>query len=155
MATVNPCKYRQLPDLINDTRLTLSHVESGCIVYQMQGEVHLIIKDTPSKISSFSSLRSVKLKFTSILKSEFPSLHMEIILRNNKDLSGKYEYFIMAESETDTALLSKLRETRHVKLHLYDNENVNSFNIELDEKENESLNRAYGEISHLLTKTSI
>lgn len=155
MATIKPCSEKEFPELLNDTRLTLSHIDSGCLVYRMQGHMHIIIKDTQSMVSSFENTSSVKLTFSPILKSEFPSTHMELVLRNQQNLSRKYEYFFMAESETDCKVLRDLRETNHLKLHLYDNDNIISFNMELDEKEQESIRQAYGEISHLLTKRTL
>lgn len=154
MANIHTVSDEIFPELSRDTELTISRVDSGCLVYYISGEIHLIIKDTEQMISSMSTMEDVKLRFSPILKSEFPSTHMNIILKNKKELSRRYEYFFMVESETDSETLLVLKDLKRLILHLFDNRNRRSFHIQLDDRESESIETVSEEISDLLTKST-
>lgn len=155
MANIHTVSDEIFPELTRDTELSISRIDSGCLAYYISGEIHLIIKDTEQMISSMITLEDIKLRFSPILKSEFPSTHMEIILKNEKGLSRKYEYFFMAESETDSGILLVLKDLKRLILHLFDNCNRRSFHLQLDDKECKSIDTVSEEISDLLTKSTL
>ena len=154
MAELNEQDGKEFPDLDNDSELTLTHIDSGCIVYKLDEKIHTMIKDSEETVSEISRGPAILVRFNAIMKSEFPSIHMDIRLRTENGESNRYEYFFMAESESDMDILKTIIEYKSMELHFYTSKIYRSFHLEFEENESTSLERSFDEISPLLTKMS-
>lgn len=154
MAYANPVISDKFPDLAKDKKLALSHIDSGCLVYNIEGEIHTIIKDTDEDISSAIGSGTLSFSFTPILKSEFPSVHLNINYNTDHGQSGRYEYFFMVESENDLSVLHKLTTQNRTYLHIYNGNEACSFYVEFSRGEAGSVMDALKKINPLLTKTN-
>lgn len=137
-----------------DFMLNITHIESGCLVYESDDQVWFVIRDSTGYVSSMRDPVSLKLKFSPVMKAEFPALQTIFILRNNKGLSRKYEYFFMAESEKDSDILRKLSLNKTFLLNFFDDVPGASFQCTLDDGEGSELDREFSDICDLLTKSA-
>lgn len=152
MAKVQEVKGDNFPELAGDTDITLTHVDTGCLLYDISGTVHCIIKERYNMIYSLIDYQKIRLSFSSIMKSEFPSAHMDIRFRTNRGLSGRYEYFFMLESQEDSTIFSELKDHKEFYLHLYNIDISRSYKLELEDDESVLIDNVFGEVRHLLTK---
>lgn len=143
------------PELNREQELSLSLTESGCFIFETPEEICLILNDTEDMISSLKSLKSARLKFSSVMKIEFPNINLEILLKTQNGLSRKFEYFFMAESELDISLLQKIGEQGILNTYLSDGNKWSGFKFGLLPEEIESLNTSIREMGPVLTKNSL
>jgi|GEM_PF-4304592 len=144
-----------IPDLNREQGLSLSQIESGCVIYEISEEICLILKDSCDRIRSLESLKGARLKFSPAMKLEFPNINMEMMLKTDNGLSVKYEYFFMTESEYDISLLDKIRQSGWLNIYLFDHESWFKFKFILNYKEIESVNTSFRDMNTVLTKNSL
>jgi len=144
-----------IPDLNREQGLSLSQIESGCVIYEISEEICLILKDSCDRIRSLESLKGARLKFSPAMKLEFPNINMEMMLKTDNGLSVKYEYFFMTESEYDISLLDKIRQSGWLNSYLFDPESWFKFKFILNYKEIESVNTSFRDMNTVLTKNSL
>lgn len=130
-----------------DLKLSLSLIESGFFPFEKEGNVVFLIKDSSAKIKSLTSSVQLKLKIQPIIRPEFPTVSTEIMIKNSKGVSFKYDYFSSIESQEEMNLLSKLVNQTEIELFFFDKEIIDGIVFKLDKNESRQLEDALNEIN--------
>ena len=133
-------------NLSNDLQIELSLISSGLIIADIESSVIFIIKDTAEMIKGFYDLKSVSLNFTSIPRPEFPTVNCDLRLKNEKDLSVKYEYFFNSDSEYELNLLKALLNQNVINLYFFADIPEKCVTIEMEVPEIKQLKKCLSEI---------
>lgn len=133
-------------EVSNELNLALSLIDSGCILFEEADKAVFLIKDSETIIDTFSELKSLRLDTKAIIRPEFPTILVEIMLRNKKNVSFKYDYFLSTESEEELILIEKLNNQIQVELFFFDSFIRNGIKFILDKNENLQLKKALNEI---------
>lgn len=132
--------------LDSDIDLSLSFFVSGCFFYEYEEKIIFIIKDLRSKIKSLENINRINFRFKSIARQEFPSISAEIMIKNSKDLSTKYDYFFNTESEEEMKLLNTLKNKKLLDLYFFDESIKHSISLKLIEVEVNQLSQSINEV---------
>ena len=145
MSTIISNESKQI-EISSDLNLSLSLIDSGCILFEEADEAVFLIKDSEAIVDTFSELISLKIAVKAIIRPEFPTILLEIKLKNKKNVSFKYDYFLSTESIEELNLLEKLNNQSQVELFFYDSCLRNGITFMLDKNENLQLEKAINEI---------
>ena len=140
-------KKDNIGPLSAELEIELSIIDSGIIFTQINEAVVIILKDSVKMTASLSKLKSVNLKFTYIDRPEFPAVNSELILKTDKDLSVKYDYFFNCESEYELNLLNEFLNQKVISLFLFSDIVINHFGIALEEDESSQLSGILNEVN--------
>ena len=130
-----------------DLEISLSLIESGFFPFEKEGKLVFLIKESPVRIKSLVNLAQLKLKLQPIVRPEFPTLSTEIMIKNSKGVSFKYDYFSSIESQEEMNLMSKLLNQTEIELFFFDTKIIDGIVFKLDKGEFRQLKDALNEIN--------
>ncbi|NIP29678.1 MAG: hypothetical protein GTO02_05070 [Candidatus Dadabacteria bacterium] len=109
----NTENYFKDPEL----EISLSQLETGCIPYVFNNENYLLFKDIEEKINLISDYTNIDIQFEHIERPEFPTVEASFLIKTNKNLNIKYQYFFLTESPVELNFLNLLKDKKN--LHIY------------------------------------
>lgn len=139
-------------ELSNDTLITLSQIESGCLFTQHKDKTLMIIICTGEEASNLKNSENFSLKMELIEKLEFPTIAAYIkIMTKNKD-SYDFEYFFNIEASEELELVENLSNQSTIEIMLYDDDVVHSMLLGLSREVRSLLTSMHERAKHMFDK---
>lgn len=139
-------------ELSNDTFITLSQIESGCLFIQDRDKTLMIIICGGDEISDLKGLESFSLKMELIERSEFPTIAAYISIYTKNKSSYNYEYYFNIEASEELGLVENLSNQNTMEVLLYDDEIVHSKPLELSQQDRSLLTSMHERAKRLFDK---
>jgi len=131
--------------LSNDTLITLSQIESGCLFISAGNEAFMIIKSTRNEIRELKKLNRITLDIELIERPEFPTIAVYVRIHTSHNRSYDFEYYFNTEASEEMGLLEKLSAQKNIDILLYNDTIVHSEKIELTKEDKSRIASLLGE----------
>lgn len=122
-------------ELPNDTLITLSQIESGCLFIQIEERALMILKENESVIENLSGLNSISINSELIERPEFPTIAAYIKVVTKSGETYGYEYFFNIESSEEMELYENITQQKKIEIVLYDESNMIIKQLKIDEND--------------------
>ncbi|MER3447469.1 MAG: hypothetical protein C4291_11805 [Candidatus Dadabacteria bacterium] len=109
----------ELPPEIN---LSLSFIETGCLVTLIDGKVTFVFKGTQTEIELLRDAKQIIFGFEYIRRPEFPSVRMYFESRDRENKPYQFDYLFGIESDEEMELLVRLKDQDSFNIILIDSE---------------------------------
>jgi hypothetical protein len=86
----------------------LSFIDSGFLPTSADGKTIFIFKGSEEEINSFKETDQVRFEFECIKRPEFPSVKMNLELKDKSNKTSRFDYFFNIESDEEMELLAML-----------------------------------------------
>ena len=106
----------------NETAITLSMMESGCIFVFVEGSPVLILKCSGEDMAALKESDAISLGFELLDRSEFPCIAVTITVDTSSGQQFRFDYYFSLESEEEKELLGLLRDREYFDILYYDND---------------------------------
>ncbi|HML94891.1 MAG TPA: hypothetical protein PKC29_05635 [Thermodesulfobacteriota bacterium] len=104
----------------NETAITLSMMESGCIFVFVEGSPVLILKCSGEDMAALKESDAISLGFELLERSEFPCITVTITVDIASGRQFRFDYYFSLESEEEKELLGLLRDREYFDILYYD-----------------------------------
>ena len=127
------------PELSNDTLITLSQIESGCLFIPLGENVYMLIKSTQNEIADLKKLSRITINTELIERPEFPTVALYMSIHTEGERSYNFEYYFNIEASEELGLLEKLSAQKNLGIILYDERIEHSAEIRLTDEDKSGL----------------
>lgn len=138
--------------LSNDTLITLSQIESGCLFIEVSGKTLMIIIGTGEEITNLKNLEKCSLKTELIERPEFPTIAAYVTIHTKNKSSYNFEYYFNIEASEELELLDNLCAQKNIEILLYDDTIVHSQVTRLGEEDRSMMTSLLGQAKQLFDK---
>jgi len=138
--------------LSNDTLITLSQIESGCLFIKHSGKTLMIIKSTEDEIENLKDLKKISLTPELIEKPEFPAIAAYIRIHTKNKNSHDFEYYFSIEASEELELVENLCIQKNVEIVFYDEAIMHSKLVRLNEEDISLMTSMLGHAKQLFDK---
>jgi len=138
--------------LSNDTLITLSQIDSGCLFIQHSDKTLMIIKVKEDEIGNLNDLERISLKPELIERPEFPTIAVYIRLYAKNNNSFDFEYYFNIEASEELELVEKLCIQNNIGIVLYDGAILYSKLVGVDEEDRSLMTSMLGKAKQLFDK---
>lgn len=138
------------PELSNDTMITLSQIESGCLFIPWGENVYMVIKSTQNEIADLKMLSLITINTELIERPEFPTVALYMRIHTEGDRSYDFEYYFNIEASEELGLLEKLSAQKNLGIILYDERIEHSAEIRLTDEDKSGLATLLGQARGLV-----
>jgi len=104
----------------NETVITLSMMESGCIFVFVEGSPVLILKCSGEDMTALKESDAISLGFELLDRPEFPCITATITVDTASGQQFRFDYYFSLESEEEIELLGLLRDRDYFDILYYD-----------------------------------
>ena len=105
--------------LNSELEISLSLIESGCLVTSLNNETLFIFKNSKEIIESLRGVEKITFELECLKRPEFPTIVMLFCLEGYNNLY-QFEYSFATGSEQDMELFKKLSEQDHFCIYFFD-----------------------------------
>ena len=151
--TLNGIKSNTEPtELSNDTLITLSQIESGCLFTRDRDKTLMIIICSGEEASNLRDIEDFSLKMELIERPEFPTIAAYISINTKNKRSYNYEYYFNIEASEELELVERLSNQNTMEVLLYDDDIVHSKPLELSGEDRSLLTSMHERAKQLFDK---
>lgn len=140
-------------ELSNDTVITLSQIESGCLIIPYEERAVMILKCGEEEAQDLSGLNSLSISTELIERPEFPTIAAYIKLTTKNTKLYDYEYFFNVESSEEMELFEKISKQSNIEIILYDDSNMILKRLELNQTDRSLMTSMLEKAGQLFDKT--
>lgn len=112
--------------LSNDTDITLSQIESGCLFIHDGDKTLMVIKSPQDVMNELKGLKGFSIRAELIERPEFPTVAAYFFIHTAGGHSHKFEYYFNIEASDELELLQKLSAQDSLEILLYEDQIVDS-----------------------------
>lgn len=139
-------------ELSNDTLITLSQIESGCLFIPYEERALMILKGEESETEDLSGLSSISISSELIERPEFPTIaaYIKVHAKNNREFD--YEYYFNIEASEEMELLEKISKDKNIEVVIYDEPDMLIKLVKLDDNDRAAMASMLERARHLFDK---
>ncbi|MCL4244589.1 MAG: hypothetical protein KJ002_05600 [Candidatus Dadabacteria bacterium] len=106
----------------NETAITLSMMESGCIFVFIEGSPVLILKCSGEDMEALKESDAISLGFELLDRPEFPCIAVTITVDSASGRQFRFDYYFSLESEDEKGILGLLSDRDYFDILYYDDD---------------------------------
>ncbi len=146
-------RQNEQTELSNDTLITLSQIESGCLFVEDRDKTLMIIICSGEEASNLKNSEKLSLKMELIEKLEFPTIAACTSIHTKNKSSYNYEYYFNVEASEELELVENLSNQNNIEILLYDDAIVHSILLGLSEDDRSLLTSMHEQAKQMFDKS--